>query len=155
MNKNQFAKEKVCAFYASDYHFEMMSLPYINKEIENDKNILILSQNNLEKTLKIVLSKMNLDEDRKEKILNIDWNSSSFEKIENVKNGYNNDELTIFIKGEEKYIKKTNEKIEEELSGINNFKVINCYSLEEVGENLNNIMNDYKKVLNTGGIKNI
>ena len=29
MNKNQKTKEKTCAFYASDYHFEMISLPFI------------------------------------------------------------------------------------------------------------------------------
>ena len=31
MNKSKITKEKTCAFYASDYHFEMISLPYIEK----------------------------------------------------------------------------------------------------------------------------
>ncbi len=31
MNKNQSTKEKSCVFYVSDYHFEMISLPYIVK----------------------------------------------------------------------------------------------------------------------------
>ena len=30
MNKISNTKEKTCAFYASDYHFEMISLPYID-----------------------------------------------------------------------------------------------------------------------------
>ena len=41
MSKN--TKEKICAFYASDYHFEMISLPYINKRIENKDEIVILT----------------------------------------------------------------------------------------------------------------
>ena len=49
MNRN--TKEKICAFYASDYHFEMISLPYINKKMENKEDIIILTENNLEETL--------------------------------------------------------------------------------------------------------
>ena len=29
-------KEKTCAFYASDYHFEMISLPFIEKNLESN-----------------------------------------------------------------------------------------------------------------------
>ena len=48
MNKNQETKEKICTFFASDYHFEMISLPYIDKNLEEDKEIIILTENNLE-----------------------------------------------------------------------------------------------------------
>ena len=47
-------KEKTCAFYASDYHFEMISLPFIEKNIEENKEIIILTENNLEDTIKTV-----------------------------------------------------------------------------------------------------
>ena len=30
-------KEKTCAFYASDYHFEMISLPFIEKILKRIK----------------------------------------------------------------------------------------------------------------------
>ena len=43
MNKEQETKEKICAFYASDYHFEMISLPYINKQIEENKQVIVLT----------------------------------------------------------------------------------------------------------------
>ena len=36
-----------CAFYASDYHFEMMTLPYISKKLDESKKVVILSENNL------------------------------------------------------------------------------------------------------------
>ena len=60
MNKNQETKEKICAFYASDYHFEMISLPYIEKNLEESKEILILTENNLDDTIRNLISKMNL-----------------------------------------------------------------------------------------------
>ena len=37
-------KEKICAFYASDYHFEMISLPYISKSMDENKEIIILTE---------------------------------------------------------------------------------------------------------------
>ena len=51
MNKNQKTKEKTCAFYASDYHFEMISLPYINKKLDESKEVIVLTENNLKETI--------------------------------------------------------------------------------------------------------
>ena len=52
MSKNQETKEKICAFYASDYHFEMISLPYIERKLEEKNEVIILTENNLEETIK-------------------------------------------------------------------------------------------------------
>ena len=56
---NKETKEKICTFFASDYHFEMISLPYIDKKLEENEEIIILTENNLEDTIKTLLSKMN------------------------------------------------------------------------------------------------
>ncbi len=61
--------KKVCAFYASDYHFEMISLPYINQKIENEDEIIILTENDLEKTIEKLIERINLEEEKKKKIL--------------------------------------------------------------------------------------
>ena len=58
MNKNQKTKEKTCAFYASDYHFEMISLPYINKKLDESKEVIVLTENNLKETIKTLVSKI-------------------------------------------------------------------------------------------------
>lgn len=71
MSKNLKTKEKTCAIYASDYHFEMISLPYIEKNIEENKEIIIFTENNLEETINTLVSKTNLKDDKKEKILRI------------------------------------------------------------------------------------
>lgn len=71
MSKNLKTKEKTCAIYASDYHFEMISLPYIEKNIEENKEIIIFTENNLEETINTLVSKTNLKDDKKKKILRL------------------------------------------------------------------------------------
>ena len=69
MINDKNTNEKICAFYASDYHFEMVSLPYIDKNLENKNEIIILSENDLEETIKNLLTKVNLKENKKKNIL--------------------------------------------------------------------------------------
>ena len=156
MIKNKKTKEKVCAFYASDYHFEMISLPYIIKKLQDKNEIIIITQNNLEESIQTLLSKMNLKDEKKQNILKINWNNNNEEKLEMIKNKTkSNKEITIFIKGEEDYIKKTNKNIEDINLQNTKVKIINCYNIEEIGENLNQIMSQYKKILKTAGEQEI
>lgn len=151
MNKNQETKEKICAFYASDYHFEMVSLPYIEKKIKEGNKVFILTENNLEDTIKVLISNMNLEEEKKNKILNINWKNDDLNKFKEIKN--ENKNMTIFIKGTENYIKNINRNIEKWVD-LNDVKIIDCYDIEEI-VNLENIMDKYEKVLGTAGIKEI
>ena len=45
MLKKDKTKEKNCLFFASDYHFEMISLPYINKSIKKIKEVILITKN--------------------------------------------------------------------------------------------------------------
>lgn len=154
MNKNQKTKEKICTFYASDYHFEMISLPYIDKNIEENKEVIVLTENDLEKTMKTLISKMNLQEEKKNKILNINWKNDDLNKFKKINNNINKQkEMIIFIKGKENYIKNINENIEKWIEKSNNVKVVDCYDMEEISEKIDTIMEKYKKVLNTKGEK--
>lgn len=156
MNKKQETEEKICAFYASDYHFEMISLPYINKQIEENKQVIILTENNLEETINTVISKTNLKEGKKAKILNISWKNDDFNKMKEVKEAVKNKKDTvIFIKGKKNYIKNINENIENWVQKSEKIKLIDCYDLEEISDNLDDVMEQYKKVLGTTGEKEI
>ena len=153
---NKTTKEKTCAFYASDYHFEMISLPYINKNLEQEKEIIILTENNLEETIKNLISKINLNEEKKEKIFKINWKNDDLKKFKKIKKDSENEkEMIIFIKGTQNYIKNINKNIEKWTQEKENIKIIDCYAIEEVSENLDNIMNKYKIILNTAGEKEI
>ena len=81
MNNGEETKENICAFYASDYHFEMVSLPYISEKLENKDEIIILTENDLEETIKTVLSKINLKENKKKNILKLNWKNENTEKF--------------------------------------------------------------------------
>jgi hypothetical protein len=156
MNKIKNTKEKICAFYASDYHFEMISLPYIDKKMEENDEIIILTENNLEESMKILLEKINLKKDKKEKILKLNWKNSNLEKVKEIQANINKEKnVIIFIKGNENYIRNINQSIEEYIPKANNIKIIDCYNIEEVGENLDEVMKHYDKILKTLGKKEI
>ena len=143
-------------FLPSDYHFEMISLPYIEKEIEKNKEIIILTENNLESTIKNLISKINLNEEKKKKIFNLNWKNDDLNKFKQIKNQLENiKEMTIFIKGKENYIKNVNQNIEKWITKNENVKTIDCYDIEEVGDGINEITKRYKNVLNTTGERKI
>ena len=63
--------KNICNFYVSEYHLEIMLLPYISKKIDNEENITIITEIDLESTLNVVIERINLDKDKKEKIKKI------------------------------------------------------------------------------------
>ena len=130
--------EKNCCFYVSDFHLEMILVPYINKKIE--KEISILTQNNLKESIEILISKMNLKEENKQKILSLGW-----DKEEKIKENSN-----IIIIGSKKYIEEKNE----EIKNLNAESVLDCYNFEEEQNNINEIIKKYNCSLNTLGNNN-
>ena len=73
--------KNICNFYVSEYHLEIMLLPYISKKIDNEENITIITEIDLESTLNVVIERINLDKDKKEKIKKIGWNIQNIENI--------------------------------------------------------------------------
>lgn len=154
MNKN--TKEKICAFYASDYHFEMMSLPYIDKKMGEKEEVIILTENNLEETMQKVLKSTNFKEEKKQQIINLNWKNNDLEKFKKMKEKIKEEkQLTIFIKGRENYIHNIHQNIERWIPEKQKVKIIDCYAMEEIGENLEKIINKYSKILKITGEKEI
>ena len=152
MSNKLETKEKICSFYASDYHFEMIALPYMCKSLEENKDVVILTENNLNDTMKTLLSKMNFKDDKKEAILNLDWENNDLKKFKKIKSNIeNNQNMVIFIKGKENYIKNANQNLEKWISKVENLKIIDCYDIEEVTDRANDIINKYDKILRTAG----
>lgn len=156
MLENKNSKDKVCAFYASDYHFEMMTLPYISKKLDESKKVVILSENDLNDTINVLMERTNLKTDKKEKILKLNWNNNDLEKFRTIsENVKNQDEIIIFVKGKENYINNVNKNIEKWIKNDVNSKVINCYDIQEIGSEMNRIMENYGTILSTSGEKAI
>ena len=53
--------KNICNFYVSEYHLEIMLLPYISKKIDNEENITIITEIDLESTLNVVIERINYD----------------------------------------------------------------------------------------------
>ena len=128
-------EEKTCCFYVSDFHLEMILVPYINEKI--DENITILTDKNLRETIKILISKMNLDDEKKEKILNLGWEGKNKVK----------ENTNIIIIGNRNYIKNKNDEIKDR----NIISILDCYDFEEEKNNIQEIVKQYKNILNTLG----
>lgn len=140
--------KKYCCFYASDFHLEMILLPYIKKKIYKDK-FLIFTEENLSESMKILLNRMNLSSDEKDLMLNLDWNKKEKEILREK----NLDNYTIIINGSNDYISKINEKINE----INPKKIniIDCYSINDENVEPQRVQEKYDDILNTRGYKKI
>lgn len=136
--------EKICNFYVSDFHLEMILLPYISKKIKEKEPIIIISEKDLEKSLKELISKVNLDEETKTKILELNWNSKTPKEIENNSN--------IILIGSKNFIENKKKKLYK--SNLKNLKIIDCYNLEEVESNIKEIVLTHDKNLNTLGVTN-
>lgn len=128
--------KKVCSFYASDFHLEMIILPYISDKIRENKEIKIVTENSLKESMKVLLSKINIK--NKEEILDINWESSNIDEV--------NDNTVVIVNGTEKFIEEKNEELK--LSD-KNIEVINCFKFEEVKDKMEEIVNEHEKVINS------
>ena len=155
MVKENKSQEKLCLFFASDYHFEMISLPYINENLKKDKNVIVMTENNLDGTIDKLLSRLNLDKDEKNRLTKIDWKNDDVKKFKEIKKANENEKETIiFVKGKENYIDSINKNIGNWIN-TNNVKIIDCYDINEVYEDVSSIAKNYKKVLSTSGVEKL
>lgn len=137
--------KSICNFYVSEYHLEIMLLPYISKKIDNEENITIITEIDLESTLNVVIERINLDKDKKEKIKKIGWN------IQNIENIIPN--TNVILIGSKKFI---NEKVFElKERQVENLEIIACYNYNEVKNDMKEIVSKYDEMLNTLGINKI
>ena len=155
MIKENKREEKLCLFFASDYHFEMISLPYINESLKKNKNVIIMTENNLDNTVNKVLENVNLAKEDKERITKIDWKNNDLDKFKEVKNANKEGKETlIFIKGKENYIENMNRNIENWID-INEVKVVDCYDINEIKDDVSNIAKKYNGILSTSGVEKL
>ena len=137
---------KYCCLYVSDFHLEMILLPFIKNKMKSSE-ILIFTQKDLSKSIKILLERTNLSNESKNIILNIrNWNNKQIDEI----NKLSNKEYTIIINGDEKYRNIISKKINN--LEINVINIIDCYDINNSRIKEYEINNKYKGILNTENI---
>jgi hypothetical protein len=130
--------KRICGFYINNCHLTTMLLPHIHKEIERNNKVITFFQNGIKNNVQELLSKMNLNQELYNKILEIDWNktitikySDIKNKLENIKEGeYSN--INILINGDTDFINTVNKNIERALKNVNikhEISIINYYEI--------------------------
>ncbi len=156
--------EKICSFYVSDWHLVTMLLPYINKQINEKANIITILENDIEENIKTLIKRLNLKNE--EKILNLNWkktNRIKYSEIERKLKNLKKEQIlnVVFINGKKEYIDMTNKNVEKFLSENKNkykninIKIINCFEVSEFNINMQEILHNHDKILNTSGEKEI
>lgn len=131
--------KKMYVFYVSEFHLEMILLPFVNKKIEEKEKIIINTEYDLEDTMKVLLNRMNLKEENKEKILGLNWNKKEKQEMYNKSN--------IITIGRQEYIDKINSEIKQE--NLNNIRMLDCYKFDDIKEEISDIANKYDGNFNT------
>lgn len=134
--------KKMYVFYVSEFHLEMILLPFVNKKIEEKEKIIINTEYDLEDTMKVLLNRMNLKEENKEKILGLNWNKKEKQEMYNKSN--------IITIGRQEYIDKINSEIKQE--NLNNIRMLDCYKFDDIKEEISNIANKYDGNFNTSSL---
>lgn len=157
--------EKLCSFYVSEWHLVTMILPYINKELNEEANIITILENNIEDNIKTLMTKLNLKNEKE--ILNIDWKNNQEMKYSEISKKLQkiveekSKNAIVFINGSKTYIDLVNKNIEKWINKntnnlqCNQLKIINCYEVTEFNNSIREILDSHDKVLNTSGEKDI
>ena len=125
---------KNCCLYVSDFHLEMILLPYLKRRMKNSEILIWLDRTNL-----------NIED--KEKILNIKyWDNKNINKNKNE----NSKEYTVIINGNKEYIKEINKKIK--ILNAEVINVVDCYDINNCIIEPSFIKSNYKNILNTENI---
>ncbi len=152
--------KKVCSFCVSDWHFITMITPYINQKIRNKEKVLLYTSQNYSLLIRTFLPKLMIDNEKKQKIADLNWNESNIKKYSQIEESLKNikeKNITIIIKGENSYIEKIGSLIEKwskENEG-SKITVVNCYDVGEFNQNIEEILKKHDKILNTSGEKEI
>lgn len=156
--------KKVCGFSVSSIHFSVMILPYINQELEKNKKIITILEENLEIDIKEILSKITLNKKSKEKIISLNWMATDIENIDieiMLKKEFTKEKnLSLIVYGSENYINTVNKKIEElfkieESLENKNIRITNCYKIKDFQENIKEILTNHEAIFNTSGERKI
>lgn len=146
--------KKICNFYVSDWHFAVMLLPYINKEINAGVKITTIFEKDMKNNIETLVGRLNLKNE--DKILHINWNNKNNDIENYIQKNLDNKRQNLFIiNGNKDYIENTNEKlfkcIKEKGIEKNSIKIVDCYEIGKDEEKMYDIIKMHDGILNTSG----
>ena len=162
MYTNEINIKKICSFYVSDWHLTAMLLPYITNKLQKNERINTILNKDIKEKMEELLSRINIEENEKEKVKSINWKNNyiyTYEEIDNyMKKVVKKDNKNIIIiSGNKEEIENTNKNIDKwiikNISLLKNISIniINCYDVEDFNNNLKSILEKHDFILNTSG----
>lgn len=136
--------QKICSFYISEFHLLTIVLPYINEKILEEKEVAIILQNDISKNVETYLKNVKNLKLEDEKIINIGWNKSQKENIQDIEN------KDVIVIGDKKYIDMVNESIDR----FNIPEILNCYKVNDI-DRIDKVLESHNKVLSTTGKRDV
>ena len=114
MNFQKKNIKNICSLYASDWHLAVMLLPYLTKKLEKNENVKTILKEDLKENVQGLVSRWNINKALKEKIINIDWNTSKIENTSDIKSYVDKiinekQNTTIILNGKNSEVKETSE----------------------------------------------
>lgn len=157
---------KICSFYVSDWHLTAMLLPYIEEAGDKGEHLNTILEKNISYNMKEILSRIKMSDRKKDEIEKVGWENKNIVKYSEIKKYMENttknqEKITIIIEGNRKRIEYINKNIDKWLKKSEKkikhkeIKIINCYEVTEFNQDLNEILNEHDKILNTSGIHEI
>ena len=157
---------KICSFYVSDWHLTAMLLPYIEEAEAKGEHLNTILEKNISYNMTEILSRIKMSERKKEERRKVGWENQNLIKYGAIKKYMENatknqDKVTIIIEGSRKRIEYINSNINkwakksEKKIKHKEIKIINCYEVTEFNQDLNEILSEHDKILNTSGIHEI
>lgn len=140
---------KACNFYVSEWHLFAALLPYLKEELEKKNEIIIISQDNLEKGIKELVKRINIKFEKGNDLNNITWLGKELilEIREDIK------PLNIVIQGTIQFISEVNKYLKANTINLyREVRIIDCYEIYDSNNMLYNILDEHEFVFNTGGM---
>lgn len=155
--------KKVCSFCVSDLHLITMLLPYLDKKIKEDEKFITVLEKDLTEEVKLVLSRITLNNEDKNGLLNINWNNKEISEIEQIQREFIktckvSNKINIVVNGGKEYIEIVNKELNKLLGAMkmeNSVRIINCYDITKLDEDIKPILRTHDIILNTSGEKRI
>lgn len=147
MRENKIVK--ACNFYVSEWHLFAALLPYLKEELEKKNEIVIISQDNLEKGIKELVERINIRFEDNRGLKEITWLNKEFilEIREDIK------PLNIVVQGTIQFIEEVNNYLKNNMINIyREVRIIDCYEIYDSNTMLYNILDNHEYVFNTGGM---
>lgn len=133
---------KICNFYINDAHLSVVLFEYIKRQVNDGTKIIVVTQDNKKMNMKSLKEKFN----KAKMESKIDFlNEESINKL------YDNENITIIIKGNNKFISKIENNFTRLFREENiNIDILSCYNIKD--SDISEISSQYNQILNTKGI---